>query len=245
MRLVGCDFVWLPGPSAARLAAITGSVNPRRIVQSVDPCFVHWWRHSSLVYLDGDETSSTTPAVALVDPRRGRGEWYLLWRFGLTAGRCSSHSAVRFVGPWLSARDLDALTLHRLTTAHPAFCAGAIAAAADAVDRPIVFEAAPGAVVTFVAFWVLDRPPPRGFGWGPDPWRHDSCVSATIAGWAFLIRLCDRGGPDAAASPFAPWLPVALWLADPCGIRMCRPRNSHHPNAWQDERHERGVGAVR
>jgi leader peptidase (prepilin peptidase)/N-methyltransferase len=154
------------------------------------------WRASTLGYRHNDETSQPPPGARWWIPLAvAAASGLLAWRFGITRWALLLPTLpVAWFGPWLSAIDLDVGRLpNRLLATHAAFTAAGVGAAALILNSPrIAIQAALGAGVAFVAFWILDRLRPGGFGWGDGKYvpilgAATATVGLPVEWWAFLI----------------------------------------------------------
>ena len=178
------------------------------------------FRVSTLVYRHDDEASQTPPGT----------RWWILfavaaasgllaWRFGIPRWPLMLPTLpVAWFGPWQSAIDLDVRRLpNRLLMIQASFTAAGVGAAALILNSPgIAIQAALGAGVAFVAFWILDRLRPGGFGWGDGKYvpilgAATAAVSLRAEWWAFLIACMAAVAATPlrqrrTAFPFGPWL---------------------------------------
>jgi len=178
------------------------------------------WRVSTLVYRHDDEASQPSPGLRWWIPLAvAAASGLLAWRFGISRWPLLLPTLpVAWFGPWLSAIDLDIRRLpNRLLAAHAALVAAGVSAAALITDSPrIAIQAALGAVVAFVVFWVLDHLRRGGFGWGDGKYvpilgAATAAVSPTVEWWAFLIAcvvavVATPFRRRRTAFPFGPWL---------------------------------------
>ena len=177
-------------------------------------------RVSTLLYRHDDEASQAPPGARWWIPFAvASASGLLAWRFGITRWLLLLPTLpVAWFGPWLSAIDLDIRRLpNRLLAAHAALVAAGVSAAALITDSPrIAIQAALGAVVAFVVFWVLDHLRRGGFGWGDGKYvpilgAATAAVSPTVEWWAFLIAcvvavVATPFRRRRTAFPFGPWL---------------------------------------
>ena len=150
----------------------------------------------------------------------------LAWRFGVDRWPLLLPTlSLAWFGPWLSAIDLDVRRLpNRLLAVHGALVALGVGAAAIITgDLSIAIQAAVGAVVAFVVFWILDRFRPGGLGWGDGKYipiigASTAAVSLSVAWWAFLIAcvaavVATPFRRRRTAFPFGPWLAIGALAA--------------------------------
>jgi len=182
--------------------------------------FVIRWRISTLVYRQADEASQPPPGPRWWIPFAvAAASGLLAWRFGSTRWPLLLPTLpVAWLGPWLSAIDLDVRRLpNRLLAIHAALVAAGVGAAALITNNPrIAIQAALGAVVAFVVFWILDHRRRGGFGWGDGKYvpilgAATAAVSPTVEWWAFLIAcvaavVATPFRRKRTAFPFEPWL---------------------------------------
>lgn len=178
------------------------------------------WRVSTLEYRHDDEASQPPPDTRWWIPLAvAAASGLLAWRFGIARWPLLlSTLPVAWFGPWLSAIDLDVRRLpNRLLATHAAITAAGVGAAALILNNPrIAIQAALGAGVAFVVFWILDHLRPGGFGWGDGKYipilgAATAAVSPRVEWWAFLIAcvaavLATPLRRRRGAFPFGPWL---------------------------------------
>lgn len=185
------------------------------------------WRVSTLEYRYDDEASQTTPGARWWIPfAAAAASGLLAWRFGIPRWPMLLPTlSVAWFGPWLSAIDLDVRRLpNRLLAIQAAFTAAGVGAAALILNSPrIAIQAVLGAGVAFIAFWILDKLRPGGFGWGDGKYgpilgAATAAVALSVEWWAFLISCMAavvaipfrRQRTD---FPFGPWLVVGAVAA--------------------------------
>lgn len=185
------------------------------------------WRVSTLAYRRDGEASAPQPGPQWWIPAATAAATGLLaWRFGVERWPLLLPTLpLAWFGPWLSAIDLDVRRLpNRLLAVHGVLVAMGVGAAAIITgDLSIAIQAAVGAVVAFVVFWILDRVRPGGFGWGDGKYipiigAATAAVSLPVAWWAFLIAcvaavLATPFRRTRTAFPFGPWLAMGAVLA--------------------------------
>jgi leader peptidase (prepilin peptidase) / N-methyltransferase len=178
------------------------------------------WRVSTLEYRHDDEASQTPPGTRWWIPFAvAAASGLLAWRFGIARWPLLLPILpLAWFGPWLSAIDLDVRRLpNRLLATQATFTAAGVGAAALILNSPrIAIQAALGAGVAFVAFWILDRLLPGGFGWGDGKYiailgAATAAVSPSVEWWAFLIAcvaafVVTPLRRRRTAFPFGPWL---------------------------------------
>ena len=179
------------------------------------------WRLATLSYRHTEEANQPSPGPRWWIPLAAAAASGLLaWRFGIERWPLLLPTVpLAWFGPWLSAIDLDVRRLpNRLLAVHGALVALGVGAAAIITgDLSIAIQAAVGAVVAFVVFWILDRVRPGGFGWGDGKYipiigAATGAVSLSVAWWAFLIACVAA----IVATPFRRRLtnfPFGPWLA--------------------------------
>jgi len=154
------------------------------------------WRLSALAYRHEDEAGKSHPGPRWWIPvATAAASGLLAWRFGVDRWPLLLPTLpLAWFGPWLSAIDLDVRRLpNRLLGVHAALVAAGVGAAAVIPnDAAIAIQAALGAAVAFVVFWVLDHLRPGGFGWGDGKYvpilgMATAAVSLAAEWWAFLI----------------------------------------------------------
>ncbi len=185
------------------------------------------WRVATLTYRQADEARRPAPGPRWWIPVTvAAASGLLAWRFGVDRWPLLLPTlSLAWFGAWLSAIDLDVRRLpNRLLAVHGALVALGVGAAAIITgDLGIAIQAAVGAVVAFVVFWILDRVRPGGFGWGDGKYipiigASTESVSLTVAWWAFLIAcvaaiLATPFRRRRTAFPFGPWLALGALAA--------------------------------
>jgi leader peptidase (prepilin peptidase) / N-methyltransferase len=178
------------------------------------------WRVSTLDYRHDDEASQPPPGARWWIPcAAAAASGLLAWRFGITRWPLLLPTLpVAWFGPWLSAIDLDVRRLpNRLLAVHAALVTAGVGAAALATSNlRIAIQAALGALIAFVVFWILDHFRPGGFGWGDGKYvsilgAATAAASPTVVWWAFLIAsmaavVSTPMRRRRIAFPFGPWL---------------------------------------
>ncbi len=185
------------------------------------------WRVTTPTYRQADEARRPAPGPRWWIPVTvAAASGLLAWRFGVDRWPLLLPTLpLAWFGAWLSAIDLDVRRLpNRLLAVHGALVALGVGAAAIITgDLGIAIQAAVGAVVAFVVFWILDRVRPGGFGWGDGKYipiigASTASVSLTVAWWAFLIAcvaaiLATPFRRRRTAFPFGPWLALGALAA--------------------------------
>lgn len=178
------------------------------------------WRLSTLDYRHDDETDQPHPGPRWWIPLAvAAASGLLAWRFGVTSWPLLLPTLpLAWFGPWLSAIDIDVRRLpNRLLAAHGVLVVSGVGAAALITDDEGLFiQAAAGALIAFVVFWILDRLRPGGFGWGDGKYvpiiaAATAAVALNVAWWAFLIACVAAVVSTplrrrSTAFPFGPWL---------------------------------------
>ncbi len=178
------------------------------------------WRVSTLGYRHDDEASQPPPGTRWLIPFAvAAASGLLAWRFGITRWSLLLPTLpIAWFGPWLSAIDLDVRRLpNRLLATQAAITAAGVGAAALILNNPrIAIQAALGAGVAFLVFWILDHLRPGGFGWGDGKYvpilgATTAAVSPGVEWWAFLIAcvaaiLATPLRRRRGAFPLGPWL---------------------------------------
>ena len=185
------------------------------------------WRVATLNYRHTDEAQRPPPGPRWWIPVAvATASGLLAWRLGVDRWPLLLPTLpIAWFGPWLSAIDLDVRRLpNRLLAVHGALVALGVGAAAIITgDLSIAIQAAVGAVVAFVVFWILDRVRPGGFGWGDGKYipiigAATAAVSLSVAWWAFLIAcvaavVATPFRRRRTAFPFGPWLAIGALAA--------------------------------
>ena len=185
------------------------------------------WRLADLSYRRDEEGDQPHPGPRWWIPvATAAASGLLAWRFGVDRWPLLLPTlSIAWFGPWLSAIDLDVRRLpNRLLAVHGVVVAVGVGAAAIITgDLSIAIQAAVGAVVAFVVFWILDRVRPGGFGWGDGKYipiigAATASISLTVAWWAFLIAcvaaiLATPFRRRRTAFPFGPWLALGALAA--------------------------------
>lgn len=184
------------------------------------------WRLADLSYRREGEVDHPHPGPRWWLPlATAAASGLLAWRIGVDRWPLLLPTlSLAWFGPWLSAIDLDVRRLpNRLLAVHGALVALGVGAAAIITgDLSIAIQAAVGAVVAFVVFWILDRVRPGGFGWGDGKYipiigAATASVSLAVAWWAFLIAcvaaILATPFRRSTAFPFGPWLALGALAA--------------------------------
>ena len=184
-------------------------------------------RLATLAYRHDGEVSQPSPGPRWWIPVAvAAASGLLAWRFGVERWPLLLPTlSLAWLGPWLSAIDLDVRRLpNRLLAVHGVLVAVGVGAAASITgDLNIAIQAAIGGLVAFVVFWILDRLRPGGFGWGDGKYipiigAATAAISLSVAWWALLIAcvaavVAIPFRRRRTFFPFGPWLAIGSLAA--------------------------------